>query len=82
MDKAKDTERELDREAGILVNQLRITLGSLGVKLPSLGRDFGMPPLIVLGNCNLATARALLDVLREVPERRPAGLGAVARAAE
>lgn len=81
MNTAKDRERELDREAGILVNQLRITLASLGIKLPSLGRDFGMSPLIVLGNCNLATAHALLDALREVPAQ-PVSLGAVAQAAE
>ncbi|WP_374982411.1 hypothetical protein [Streptomyces fradiae] len=57
-------DAEADREARNTVNELRIVLGSHGIKLPSLGRDYGDPPLITLGNCNLATARALVDVLR------------------
>ncbi|KAF0646751.1 MULTISPECIES: hypothetical protein [Streptomyces] len=57
-------DAEADREARSTVNELRIVLGSHGIKLPSLGRDYGDPPLITLGNCNLATARALVDVLR------------------
>ncbi|WP_149183600.1 hypothetical protein [Streptomyces sp. TRM49041] len=69
----KALELELDQEARALVDQLRIVLASHEVKLPSLGRDFGTPPLITLGNCNLATARALLAVLRASPgTRRPA----------
>ncbi|MEU6056780.1 hypothetical protein [Streptomyces sp. NPDC047097] len=46
------------------VDDLRAVLAEHGIKLPSLGRDFGYPPLVILGNCNLATARALVDVLR------------------
>ncbi|MCK8676157.1 hypothetical protein [Streptomyces lichenis] len=46
------------------VDDLRAVLAEHGIKLPSLGRDFGHPPLVILGNCNLATARALVDVLR------------------
>lgn len=60
----KELELELDREARTLVDQLRIILASHDIKLPSLGRDFGTPPLITLGNCNLATARALVAALR------------------
>jgi hypothetical protein len=55
---------DADKEARSLVNELRILLGSHDIKLPSLGRDYGDPPLITLGNCNLATARALVTVLR------------------
>lgn len=55
---------ERDQEARGLVNDLRTVLGSHGIKLPSLGRDYGDPPLIMLGNCNLATAKALVDALR------------------
>ncbi|WP_175408058.1 hypothetical protein [Streptomyces sp. TRM64462] len=69
----KALELELDQQARVLVDELRIVLGSHDIKLPSLGRDFGTPPLIALGNCNLATARALLAVLRESPgTRQPA----------
>ncbi|WP_308315890.1 hypothetical protein [Streptomyces sp. CC228A] len=63
---------ELDKEARDCVDRLKIVLGSHGITLPSLGRDFGTPPLIMLGNCNLATARALLEVLQVSPGRGPA----------
>ncbi|URM90719.1 hypothetical protein LUW75_12795 [Streptomyces sp. MRC013] len=63
---AIDHDLEQDEEARGLVNELRILLGSHDVKLPSLGRDYGSPPLITLGNCNLATARALAAALRRV----------------
>ncbi|OEJ98056.1 hypothetical protein [Streptomyces thermolilacinus] len=59
-----DYDAEADRQARLTVDELRVVLGSHGIKLPSLGRDFADPPLITLGNCNLATARALVDVLR------------------
>jgi hypothetical protein len=63
---AIDHDLEQDKEARGLVNELRILLGSHDIKLPSLGRDYGSPPLITLGNYNLATARALVAVLRRV----------------
>ncbi|MFV2117372.1 hypothetical protein ACE14D_02555 [Streptomyces sp. Act-28] len=59
-----DYDVEADREARATVDELRVALGAHGIKLPSLGRDYGDPPLITLGNCNLATARALVDALR------------------
>ncbi|MGW0563542.1 hypothetical protein ACWDZ4_23775 [Streptomyces sp. NPDC003016] len=55
----------LDLEAQATVEGLRAALTRHGIALPSLGRDFGSPPLVILGNCNLATARALTDVLRQ-----------------
>lgn len=61
-----DTAQDLDSEARRCVNELRVILGSHGITLPSLGRDYGTPPLIRLGNCNLATARALIGLLRKV----------------
>ncbi|MEU4494407.1 hypothetical protein AB0F96_13385 [Streptomyces sp. NPDC023998] len=42
-----------------------ITLPSLGVDLPTFAARYRTTPLITLGNCNLATARALLDALRK-----------------
>lgn len=59
-----DYDVEADREARATVDELRVALGAHGIKLPSLGRDYGDPPLITLGNCNLATAGALVDALR------------------
>ncbi|MDT9684265.1 hypothetical protein RND61_19685 [Streptomyces sp. TRM76323] len=56
---------ERDQEARSLVSDLRTVLGTHGIKLPSLGRDYGDPTLITLGNCNLATAKALVDALRQ-----------------
>ncbi|MGW1494042.1 hypothetical protein [Streptomyces sp. NPDC002402] len=41
-----------------------ITLPSLGVDLPTFAASYRTPPLIALGNCNLATARALVAALR------------------
>lgn len=42
-----------------------ITLPSLGIDLPTFAARYRTPPLIALGNCNLATARALADALRK-----------------
>ncbi|WP_326652113.1 MULTISPECIES: hypothetical protein [unclassified Streptomyces] len=42
-----------------------ITLPSLGVDLPTFAARYPSRPLIALGNCNLATARALVDALRK-----------------
>ncbi|WP_019075495.1 hypothetical protein [Streptomyces hokutonensis] len=47
-----------------------ITLPSLRVDLPTLASTY--PPragLVALGNCNLATARALAAVLRKAADR-------------
>ncbi|GHB57196.1 hypothetical protein GCM10010331_51070 [Streptomyces xanthochromogenes] len=51
-----------------VVMELRAALAEHGITLPSLGRDFGTPPLVILGNCNTETARALTTAL----ERHPA----------
>ncbi|MEU9980498.1 hypothetical protein [Streptomyces sp. NPDC050856] len=51
------------------VEELRAALAAHGITLPSLGRDYGTPPLVILGNCNLATAHALAGVLREAAGR-------------
>ncbi len=56
---------DLDLEAQTAVEKLRAALTRHGIGLPSLGRDFGSPPLVILGNCNLATARALTDALHQ-----------------
>ena len=54
------------------VEQLRDALAAHGISLPSLGIDLPTfagtctaSPLVRLGNCNVATARALADVLRK-----------------
>jgi hypothetical protein len=59
-----------DDEAMACVQQLRtalaahgITLPSLGIDLPTYARPLSAPPLIALGNCNTATARALTAAL-------------------
>lgn len=72
---AVDHGLEQDEEARGLVNELRILLGSHDVKPPSLGRDYGSPPLITLGNCNLAAARALVAALRRVQARSSSQFG-------
>ncbi|MBT2394782.1 hypothetical protein [Streptomyces sp. ISL-100] len=59
----------LDLEAQTTIEELRAALTEHGITLPSLGRDFGTPPLVILGNCNLATARALTAVLRKAADR-------------
>ncbi|WP_049577678.1 hypothetical protein [Streptomyces sp. SBT349] len=48
-----------------LVHQLRAALAERSVVLPSLGVDAMLPerPLVELGRCNLATARALIEAL-------------------
>ncbi|MET9799713.1 hypothetical protein [Streptomyces sp. NPDC006368] len=58
-----------DIEAQATVQELRGALAAHDIKLPSLGRDFGTPPLVILGNCNIATARALSAVLRKAAGR-------------
>ncbi|MEU9026231.1 hypothetical protein [Streptomyces sp. NPDC048383] len=40
-----------------------ITLPSLDLHLPSYAGGYRTPPLITLGNCNVATARLLADAL-------------------
>ncbi|MFD3541660.1 hypothetical protein ACFWUQ_19495 [Streptomyces sp. NPDC058662] len=40
-----------------------ITLPSLDLHLPSYAGTSATPPLIALGNCNLATARRLTEAL-------------------
>ncbi|MET9319869.1 hypothetical protein ABZX75_06670 [Streptomyces sp. NPDC003038] len=59
-----------DREAIDALNQLRaalaahgIVLPSLDIHLPSYASSYGTPPLITLGNCNVATARLLVTAL-------------------
>ncbi|MFI5568107.1 hypothetical protein ACIA6T_12315 [Streptomyces sp. NPDC051740] len=42
-----------------------ITLPSLTVDLPTFAGAYTAPPLIALGNCNAATARALTAALRK-----------------
>ncbi|MFC9393038.1 hypothetical protein ACFTWS_07755 [Streptomyces sp. NPDC057027] len=53
------------------VEALRTALAAHGITLPSLGVDpvtfagsYIRPPLVALGDCNVATARQLTDVLR------------------
>ncbi|MGW0731073.1 hypothetical protein [Streptomyces sp. NPDC002851] len=54
------------------VEQLRAALAAHGITLPSLGVDtpsfaarLPLRPLVALGNCNKATARALTEVLNK-----------------
>ncbi|MER5360280.1 hypothetical protein [Streptomyces sp. NPDC002785] len=61
-----------DADVQDCVNELRAALAAHGVTLPSLGIDlptfaarYRTPPLVTLGNCNLATARALAAALRK-----------------
>ncbi|MGR4881535.1 hypothetical protein ACIPUC_19295 [Streptomyces sp. LARHCF249] len=42
-----------------------ITLPSLALHLPSYAGSYRTPPLIALGNCNLATAQRLVAALAE-----------------
>ncbi|MFI2505457.1 hypothetical protein [Streptomyces sp. NPDC018972] len=58
------------------VEQLRTALKAHGIMLPSLTVDlptfagaYTAPPLITLGNCNTATARALTAALRKAAGR-------------
>jgi hypothetical protein len=46
-----------------------ITLPSLGIDLPTYARPYGVPPLVALGNCNTATARALAAALRKAADQ-------------
>ncbi|ELS55675.1 hypothetical protein [Streptomyces viridochromogenes] len=46
-----------------------ITLPSLTVDLPTFAATYPEPPLIALGNCNAATARALTAALRKAADR-------------
>ncbi|GFH36009.1 hypothetical protein [Streptomyces pacificus] len=59
-------------DADECTEQLRAALAAHGITLPSLGIDLPSfeargpgRPLIALGNCNLATARALVAALRK-----------------
>lgn len=61
-----------DREAIEALMQLRATLAEHGITLPSLdlhlpsyASSYRTPPLIALGNCNLATARLLAAALAD-----------------
>ncbi|WP_438486641.1 hypothetical protein [Streptomyces sp. S186] len=45
-----------------------ITLPSLGIELPSFAGAYP-PPLVALGNCNMATARQLAEVLWKAAAR-------------
>ncbi|MFI5615971.1 hypothetical protein [Streptomyces sp. NPDC051567] len=62
-----------DRLAAEALGRLRdalaahgITLPSLDLHLPSYAGGYDTPPLLSLGNCNVATAHRLADVLDEV----------------
>ncbi|MFF3453134.1 hypothetical protein ACFYXH_02170 [Streptomyces sp. NPDC002730] len=64
-------------DAATTVDQLRtalaahgVTLPSLGIELSSLAAHYGTPPLIALGNCNMATARLLTEALRRAATTR------------
>ncbi|MFF5701787.1 hypothetical protein ACFY7H_04710 [Streptomyces sp. NPDC012794] len=66
------TNHAHDREAFDALNHLRaalaahgITLPSLDLHLPSYASSHRTPPLITLGNCNVATARLLTAALDE-----------------
>ncbi|MET9372701.1 hypothetical protein ABZX98_00905 [Streptomyces sp. NPDC002992] len=57
------------------IDALRAALAAHGITLPSLGVDpltlagrSIRPPLVALGNCNVATARQLAGVLRKAAE--------------
>ncbi|MER6999811.1 hypothetical protein [Streptomyces sp. NPDC000410] len=64
-------DHDPDAETRASIEELRTALAANGITLPSLGRDFGSPPLVILGNCNVATARALTSVLNAAhPDRR------------
>ncbi|CAL9554365.1 hypothetical protein SUDANB108_04530 [Streptomyces sp. enrichment culture] len=61
-----------EADADACVEDLRVALAAHGITLPSLGNDLPafaahLPtrPLIVLGNCNLLTAKALAAALRK-----------------
>ena len=63
-------------ETDTCVEDLRAALAENGITLPSLGVDLptfasSLPPrhLIALGNCNQATARALISALRKAAAR-------------
>ncbi|MDI3405476.1 hypothetical protein QIS96_16815 [Streptomyces sp. B-S-A6] len=45
-----------------------ITLPSLGVDAPTFAAQLPIRPLVALGNCNKATARALTDVLNKAAD--------------
>ncbi|MEE1743237.1 hypothetical protein [Streptomyces sp. JV184] len=58
-------------DIGADIDALRAALAAHGIVLPSLGVDpltlaarTTRPPLVALGNCNVATARRMAEVLR------------------
>ncbi|WP_267241727.1 hypothetical protein [Streptomyces sp. PR69] len=59
------------RDADACVESLRAALIAHGILLPSLRLDlptyasYHVPPLVALGNCNLATARRLTEALEQ-----------------
>ncbi|UQX01924.1 hypothetical protein [Streptomyces sp. RerS4] len=66
------SEHAYDREAIECLDALRAALGRHNITLPSLdlhllsyAGSYRTPPLIALGNCNVATARALAAALGE-----------------
>ncbi|MFF2653995.1 hypothetical protein [Streptomyces sp. NPDC058045] len=69
----QESARDRISEAEWACGELRDALGQAGVTLPSLGLDpvsfagngmNGLPVLVDLGRCNVATARALAAALR------------------
>ncbi|MFB7914647.1 hypothetical protein [Streptomyces sp. NPDC056061] len=61
----------MNADIDVDINALRAALSAHGITLPSLGVDpltlaWWEPrtPLVALGNCNVATARRLAEVLR------------------
>ncbi|MEU0626568.1 hypothetical protein [Streptomyces sp. NPDC005989] len=66
-----DTYGLTGHDIGPDIDALRAALAAHGITLPSLGVEpltfaarSTRPPLVSLGNCNLATARKMAEVLR------------------
>ncbi|MEE1739034.1 hypothetical protein PUR49_21340 [Streptomyces sp. BE147] len=66
-----DTQDSPGYDIGADIEALRAALTAHGITLPSLGVDpltlaggGSRPPLVSLGNCNVATARRMAEVLR------------------
>ncbi|MFF3954576.1 hypothetical protein ACFYY1_15350 [Streptomyces sp. NPDC001890] len=66
-----DTYGLTGHDIGPDIDALRDALAAHGITLPSLGVEpltfaarATRPPLVSLGNCNLATARRMAEVLR------------------
>ncbi|WP_043264962.1 hypothetical protein [Streptomyces sp. CT34] len=65
---APDDVHECAEGLRAALRECGITLPSLGVELPSFAGSYP-PPLVALGNCNMATARRLAEVLRKAAPR-------------